>query len=139
MSETQTQVFDVELVEQELIEVQLSSIDLIPRKSNLNELEDITLTTPQNGDILFYDGEYWINKPLEEIESEIPNFIYNESPTKINSKRFQVANAFRIGTLRVIFNGLKEKNITIINSTTFELPIDSIISDTIETSYIKQV
>ncbi len=61
-----------------------------------------------------------------------------ETPTQINSKRFQTTYAFISGTLKVFFNGLKEKEITIINSTTFEFKIDTITGDTIEVEYIKQ-
>ena len=136
MEEPRTIIIDH--VDNELITVELSEIDLIPRKSNINELEDVTITNPQNGDILIYEDGYYVNKPLEELESEIPNFIFNEIPTKLTVKKFQVANVFRTGTLRVFLNGIKEKNITIINSTTFELPIDSVTLDIIEVSYIKQ-
>lgn len=135
MAETRT--FDVELVEKQLVDIELSSIDLIPRRTYITELDDVTITSPLNGDILIYENGYWINKPLEDLESEIPNFIFNEVPTKINSKRFQVANTFRTGTLRVFLNGIKEKEIIIINSTTFEFKIDTITEDTIETCYIK--
>ena len=134
----ETQIFDVELIEQQLIDVSLTSVDLIPRISHITEAGDTTITNPQNGDILIYEDDYWINKSLEELESEIPNFIFNEVPTKINSKRFQLANTFRTGTLRVFLNGIKEKQIVIINSTTFEFKIDTVTEDDIEVSYIKQ-
>lgn len=132
------ETFTVEFIERELVDIELAVIDIIPRKINVTDLLDVTTTSPQNGDILIYEDGYWINKPLEELESEIPNFIFNEIPTKINSKRFQVANALRTGTLRVFLNGIKEKQIIIINSTTFEFKIDTVTEDDIEVSYIKQ-
>ena len=132
------ETFTVEFIEKELVDIELAVIDVIPRRTYITELDDIAITNPQNGDILIHESGNWVNKPSEELESEIPNFIFNEVPTKINSKRFQVANIFRTGTLRVFLNGIKEKQITIINSTTFEFKIDTVTEDDIEVSYIKQ-
>ena len=132
------ETFTVEFIEKELVDIELAVIDVIPRRTYITELDDIAITNPQNGDILIHESGNWVNKPSEELESEIPNFIFNETPTKIDSKRFQVANIFRTGTLRVFLNGIKEKQITIINSTTFEFKIDTVTEDDIEVSYIKQ-
>jgi len=65
-------------------------------------------------------------------------FVYSETPTQLTVRRFRVANSFVEGSLQVEFNGLKEQYITIHSSTEFSLPIDSIVDDTIEVSYIKQ-
>lgn len=34
---------------------------------NLDDLGDVDLTSPQNGDILYFDGTKWINVPFEDI------------------------------------------------------------------------
>jgi len=142
MSETQTQIFDVELIEQELIDVQLSSIDLIPRKSNLNELEDVVIVNPISGEVLTYDEvtKTWKNEPVSE--EELANIILNETPISVNplpSKRFRVANAFVTSKLMIFLNGQKihTDEITLIDSNTFEFPINIISSDKVEVSYIK--
>ena len=134
----ETLTLRVELIEQRLLEVELYVVDILAgTMHNIEDFDDTNITNVQDGDILIREGNYWINQPLEELESEIPKFIYNEIPTKINSKRFQVANVFRTGTLRVTLNGIKEKEIVIIDSNIFEFKIDTIITDTIECNYIK--
>jgi len=60
-----------------------------------------------------------------------------ETPTKLTVKRFQTSDIWVAGTLIVFFNGLKEKNITEVTTTTFDLPIDTIVADTIEVQYMK--
>lgn len=65
------------------------------------------------------------------------NFIYSEVPTQLTSKRFRTAFAFSSGTLRVLFNGLREKNITIHSTTEFSFGIDILITDEILVDYVK--
>jgi len=104
----------VELVERELVNVNIAEKELI--KVNLNVIDIIERTSAD----------------------ALTDFaVYNETPTKLTAKRFQTDNNFMTGTLRVFLNGIKEKNITIINDNKFELPIDSITSDTVEVNYIK--
>ena len=59
-----------------------------------------------------------------------------ETPTKLTVKRFQTSDIWVAGTLIVFFNGLKEKNITEVTTTTFDLPIDTVVADTIEVQYM---
>lgn len=44
-------------------------IDLtnLPTAENLDDLGDVDLTSPQNGDILYFDGTKWVNVPFEDI------------------------------------------------------------------------
>ncbi|KKK73416.1 hypothetical protein LCGC14_2894050 [marine sediment metagenome] len=141
--------FKVDLIEKELVDISLVEKELM----SINLIEKVT--TPINVelveknlvDVNLVDKEL-INIILNAIdvlpahradfEAIIESFVFNEIPTKINAKRFRTDNDFTTGTLLVLFNGLKEKYITIINSNTFELPIDSITLDTIEVCYIKK-
>jgi len=65
------------------------------------------------------------------------NFIFNEVPTKLTSKKFRADNEYVETSLQVFLNGIKEKNITIHSTTDFSLPIDTVVSDYIEINYIK--
>ena len=138
-----TQTFHVELVEKQLVDIELSQIDLIPRKAYIGDIEDIILSNPQNGESLIYEDGYWINKVVDIVEEELEMIILNETPTNVNalpSKRFSIANAFVTGKLIVYLNGQKihSSEITIHSSTEFSYPIDIIASDMVECSYIKQ-
>lgn len=61
-----------------------------------------------------------------------------ETPIQLTNKRFQTSYPVFSGTLKVFFNGLKEKEITILTSTLFEFKIDILSSDTIEVEYVRQ-
>ena len=131
------EIINAEIIEKELIGVKLDTIDIIPHTKTLSDLSDINISNPIDKDLLTFDAltETWKNKPFSE--TELSKIILNETPTKLTSKRFQTANNFRTGTLVAYLNGIKEKQITIIDSTKFEFKIDTIIDDTIEVSYIK--
>jgi len=61
-----------------------------------------------------------------------------EIPTKISATRFQTSCSYESGHLLVFFNGIKERYITEVSGTQFDLPIDSVVDDTIEVYYLKQ-
>jgi len=107
------QYLDVEIAEKEIVEIELIEKELINVELNVI-------------DILSY------------YEKTVTSDIVIETPTKITSKRFETSNSWVSGTLMVLFNGIKEKYITEINSTTFELPIDINTDDDIEVHYLKQ-
>jgi len=67
--------------------------------------------------------------------------LIKEIPTAVNplpSKQFITSKAIVTGSLSVYFNGIKEHYTTIIDSTTFDMPIDIISSDIIEVEYIEE-
>ncbi len=64
--------------------------------------------------------------------------IIQEEPTQLNARRFRTSQPYRTGSLKVFFNGLKEKYINEISDTEFEFEIDIISTDTIEVEYIKK-
>jgi len=103
------------LVEKELFEVELSEKEIIT----------VNLTAV---DILYKTDEV-----------SIPLWIYNERPTAMTSVKFQLANAYRTGTLRVYLNGVKlnSSDWSETTSTTFTIAIPKLSTDTIECSYIK--
>jgi len=134
--------FDFEFVEKELVEIKLTTIDVMPDSStgarSLNELTDVDIENLGSEEqFLKYNPttQKWENVSLETIIAE--NSIYNESPTKLTAKKFRTAYSYKTGTLRVFFNGIKEKLITEDASNEFSLPIDSEETDTIEVEYVK--
>lgn len=136
---TEKEIVNVDIVEKELVEVNFSSIDLIPRKTNINELEDIDISNPTDNDLLQYDvsSETWVNTNVTTILDE--QTVYGEIPTKVSSVRFTTDNNFIEGTLKVYLNGVKEKseNLTRINANTFELSEAIETDDLIEVDYLK--
>jgi len=123
-----------------LVTVEFSTIDSLPARvdiANLKDITDVEADSPSNLQVLKYNSStgYWENV---SITSLLEHYTKIEEPTKITAKRFQTSQKFISGSLSVSLNGLIEKNITIINSNIFELPIDSIVSDTVECRYIKQ-
>lgn len=132
-------VFDVELIERELIQVSLHTIDITPGGGSLGGLSDVNLTGVSNQQIIRYNASTgkWENINLDVVIEE--NSVYNESPTKLTTKQFQTANNFMINSLRVLLNGIKEKYITVDASNKFSFLIDIEVSDIIEVHYIKDI
>ena len=108
MITTNTQDFNVELIENELLNVELTQIDVI-------------------------------NNTKQFADSLAAHLIINEVPTQLTAKTFQTANEYLSGNLVVLFNGIKEKYINELTSSTFSFNIDIIASDIIEIIYIKKV
>ena len=136
------ETFTVEFIERELVDIELTVIDVIPRKTYITELDDTNITNPQNGQVLEYEDGYWVNKILDVEETELEQIILNETPTNIYalpSKRFSIVSACITSKLKVYLNGMKihSSEITIHSSTEFSFPIDIITSDKVEVSYIK--
>lgn len=102
-----TTVLDVEFIEEEIINVNFTTVDVIQDRGYI-------------------------------VQTVKDCFIFNEVPTQLTVRRFRVSEVFIIESLQVLYNGLKEKNITVHSTTEFSLPIDSIANDTVEVSYIKQ-
>lgn len=61
-----------------------------------------------------------------------------ETPTQVDSLTFQTSEPYMSDTLKVYFNGLKEKFITHVTDTTFEFEVPIISTDEIEVEYVKQ-
>lgn len=68
----------------------------------------------------------------------LAQYLKHETPTKISATRFQTSCSYTSGHLLVFYNGLKEKYITEVSSTQFELPIATVIDDIVEVYYLKQ-
>jgi len=64
--------------------------------------------------------------------------LIQEVPTQITSRRFKTSQPYKSGSLKVFFNGIKEKYIIEISDTEFEFEIDIIPTDTVEVEYIKK-
>jgi len=103
------------LVEKEIVEVELIEKEIIT----------VNLTSV---DILYKTDEV-----------SIPLWIYNEIPTTMTSVKFQLANEYRTGTLRVYLNGIKLNSLdwSETTSTTFTIAKAKLSTDSIECSYIK--
>jgi len=100
-----------------LIEKELVDINLVEK-----ELVDI--------DLIVIDVLHYHEKEI------ISNFIL-ETPTKLTASKFQTSKEYTSGTLIVYLNGIKEKYITELTSTTFEFEIDTVDTDTIEVAYVE--
>lgn len=108
-------------LEATIVEAETITVDLV----------DETLITVNFTTIDVIQNRGWVIETVKDC------FIYNELPTKLTAKRFKTVHAFVETSLQVLFNGLKERNITIHSGTEFSLPINSISNDVIEISYIK--
>jgi len=104
------------IVEAEIIEVEFVEEDLIT--VNFNTIDVI-------------QDRGWVVQTVKDC------FVFNETPTQVTAKRFRANNEYVQTSLQVILNGLKEKHITIHSNTDFSFPIDTVINDEIEVSYIK--
>jgi len=116
------QKFEVKFVEKELVEVKLKCIDL-SRPGSITQITEFDIDNPVEGQIFVYENGKWVNSTVSDV---IQHYHEQEEPTKINAKRFQTSKAFITDDLQIFLNGIKEKEITIIDS------------DTIEVVYIRQ-
>lgn len=138
-------IIEVDISDKEIISVNFNTIDALPKKLYIYELDDISINNLQDKDILQYDESLglWVNKSLEDVETELAKIIKNETPIAVNplpSKQFRVIHAFRVNSLEVFLNGLKihSSEITIISNKKFEFPLDIISTDKVECNYIKE-
>ena len=146
-----TTIFDVELVEKELInidlsvrelvDIELSVIDIVPIRKNVSEMDDVNISNPQDDEILVREGKYWVNKSTSVLIDTYA--VHNETPTNVSplpSERFRTTFAFRTETLQVFLNGMKihSSEITQHSDTEFSFSINIITSDKVEVAYIKK-
>lgn len=131
-------VFEVELIDTHLLDVDLVCVDII-NSVNLSSISDVNISNVQDGQLLVYNAttEKWENTTIDLIVQDVS--VFDEAPARITTKKFRTSNNYQSGTLRVYFNGLREKNITEVNSKDFEIPIDSEILDDVRVDYIKDV
>lgn len=127
-------IVNVELVEKEKIAINLVENEIIPVE--LVENEVITVKLVEHEIIKIDLTTIDVVPGGVEGEVDTSDFIYNETPTQVNSIRFATANSFQSGTLRVYRNGLREE-VTIINISTFELFDAFKTGDIITVDYIK--
>jgi len=109
---------EIEQLHVELVEKELINVELVEKELLRTDLKTI--------DIL----DYYEQTVICDLTIEVP--------TQLTVRKFQTAFPYISGTLVVFFNGIKEKYITEIDSTTFEFDIDIISGDTIEVLYVKQ-
>ena len=74
---------------------------------------------------------------LDYYEKNIISNLEIETPTKLSATKFQTSKEYVSGALLIFFNGIKEKYITELTSTTFEFGIPIIDTDTVEACYVK--
>lgn len=79
-----------------------------------------------------------IDNTRQFTESLEAHIVINETPTKLTARIFKTANDYIAGSLKVTFNGLKEKYINKLSDNTFSFNIDIIVGDIIEVEYFKQ-
>jgi len=103
------ELVNIDLSEKELIEVKLYTVDIgLGIRRNLDDLDDVTITSAQDDEVLSYDGasEEWINKNLSEIQ--FTQLVMNEVPTLISGSTYSVANKYVNSTIQIFVNGMKQ-------------------------------
>jgi len=134
-----SEIFNVELIEKEIVDVSLNVIDIIPKVTSLESLDNIDINGLINKQFLVYNSSTgtWQNKNLTEL---LDYFTKIETPTKIDTTKFQVSDTFLASSLIVWFNGIKENHIINIdeNAKTFEFKIPILDDDIIECKYLKK-
>ncbi|GAG09424.1 unnamed protein product [marine sediment metagenome] len=136
------EILVAELVEKELVNVDLIVVDLLTGdRKNLSDLQDVTITDGIDGQVLVLENGIWVNKTISVVIYDY--VVYNETPTAVDSlpsAKFETANDFRTDTLQVFLNGQKihDSEITRHSDTQFSLPLNAIVNDKIEVSYIKK-
>ena len=139
MAETK-QYFDVELVDKDIITVKLNVLDFIPKRKNLVDLSDVNVTAVVDGQLIQYDAttEKWVNVDINDIVDL--NLVQSETPIVVTApRRYKSAVSFTLESLQVFLNGQKIHNsqITKHSNREFSFPIDIILADKLEISYIK--
>jgi len=74
---------------------------------------------------------------LDYYEKNVISNLEVETPTKLSATKFQTSKEYSSGALLVFLNGIKEKYITELTSTTFEFEISTIDTDTVEACYVE--
>ncbi len=131
-----------EIIERELITVDLYVVDILTGATRqLADLEDVTLTSPVDDQILVLESGIWVNRDpsvlvIDSVKGEIPT----PSPPVTAGAYYTTAYAFRSESLEVFLNGMKllASDFTIHSNTEFSIVIDTIASDGIVVNYIKQ-
>lgn len=82
--------------------------------------------------------EFKVIDVIQYREKTIVGGIVQEIPTKLSAVRFRTSQAWVSGSLKVFINGLKVQisDITVINTTTFEISDTTISSDVVEVEYL---
>ena len=136
------ELINVEFIEKELISVTLYTLDLIQGRRELAQMNDVTLTSPSNDEVLVYENGYWVNKTVSVIIDTyaVHNEVPTPSPPVLTSEKYTTAYDFRSETLEVFLNGVKlgSSDITIYPDNQFSISIDTIISDLVTVNYIKK-
>ena len=136
------EILTTDFVEKELIEVKLYSVDVgLGIRRNLNDLDDVVITSVQDDEVLSYDSasELWINKSLSEIQ--LTQLVMNEVPNLVAGATYSVNNKYVNDSLQVFVNGLKQISTDVSkngNNKQFTLAFTLEITDTIEVAYVKQ-
>lgn len=85
------------------------------------------------------DGYSFLNDVETKIkEYLIPETYPNGTLTRIDSKTYETSNNFVSSRLKVWWNGIKEKYITVLSDKRFQFEVDIDNSDPVEVEYIKQ-
>lgn len=131
-------IITVDFVEKTIITVNLRTADIATK--TLQGLNNVDILNLEDNDVLAYflDELKWKNKALADIIAD--EIVFGEAPSNtqpLPSKRFVLANECKQSSLRIYFNGIREKNITIHSNTEFSFGIDIITGDEIIVDYIK--
>ena len=133
------EVFTVKLVDKEIVNVGLSVLDFIPKIKKLADLNDVTIPTVVDGQLIQYNSTTgkWVNVNLNTIVDL--KLVQNEVPTKLTATRFRSIYSFTLESLAIYFNGqrLMASDRTIHSSREFSISISTITADKVMIEYIK--
>lgn len=103
----ENEVLITELVEKDLVDVTLNTIDIgLGERRNLNDLDDVNILSRQDGWVVTYDSTTE-TYTLESLPDGLINLVFNEVPTQVAGALYSVINPYVSGTLQVFVNGLK--------------------------------
>jgi len=126
-------VFEANIVTKEVFTANLITADIIKRKVYIDELEDVSISNPKDGQILQYDSGVLENISFNKVLNN--NVVLKENPDKITNTKFKTKNKFK--NIIVYINGLREE-VNLVDNQNFEFsqPVEN--EDVIEVDYIKK-
>lgn len=127
------EIFETNFVEKELFTVNLITADIIKRKVYIDELEDVSISNPKDGQILQYDSGVLENISFNKVLNN--NVVLKENPDKITNTKFKTKNKFK--NIIVYINGLREE-VNLVDNQNFEFSQPVVDEDFIEVDYIKK-
>ena len=134
----QKNIVTAEIIEKAIVDVNFSTIDMIPRKVYLTELTDVSQQIPYAERQVWVYSEsekVFVNKLLTEL---LEYYTVIEEPTKIGLNKYQLNYSAIPNKMLVFLNGISETHITIISDKVFEFTGNIDDTDYIQVKYYRK-